>query len=102
MAKLVRSRIFAPLAQLLHPPLVRRYSTFITEKLRFEEITHQLTSTASHKPLLGGKNRLLPPDIRIVEVAPRDGLQNETQILALGDKIAFIEMLESGSATPIS
>lgn len=37
----------------------------------------------------------LPNDIRIVEVGPRDGLQNEKTIIALEDKITFIKMLEA-------
>lgn len=37
----------------------------------------------------------LPNEIRIVEVGPRDGLQNEKTIIALEDKITFIKMLEA-------
>ncbi|HLF66188.1 MAG TPA: hydroxymethylglutaryl-CoA lyase [Gammaproteobacteria bacterium] len=36
---------------------------------------------------------LLPEKVKIVEVGPRDGLQNESQILASADKIALIEKL---------
>ncbi len=36
---------------------------------------------------------LLPKKVKIVEVGPRDGLQNEAQILATLDKIALIEKL---------
>ena len=35
----------------------------------------------------------LPRTVRIVEVGPRDGLQNESQIVPLGQKIALIEAL---------
>lgn len=35
-----------------------------------------------------------PQEIRIVEVGPRDGLQNEATILSVETKIAFIDMLE--------
>src|SRR5438105_4593890 len=36
---------------------------------------------------------MLPKKVKIVEVGPRDGLQNETQVLATPDKIALIEQL---------
>lgn len=35
----------------------------------------------------------LPKKVRIVEVGPRDGLQNEKTIVALKDKVTFIKML---------
>lgn len=35
----------------------------------------------------------LPKKIRIVEVGPRDGLQNEKTIVSLEDKVTFIKML---------
>lgn len=35
----------------------------------------------------------LPKKVKLVEVGPRDGLQNESQVLALSDKIALIERL---------
>ena len=38
----------------------------------------------------------LPEKVRIVEVGPRDGLQNEKTIISLEDKVTFIKML-SGS-----
>ena len=37
----------------------------------------------------------LPKKIRIVEVGPRDGLQNEEMIVSLKDKITFIKMLSA-------
>ena len=41
-----------------------------------------------------GKSRMtLPPRVRIVEVGPRDGLQNEAAFLSVDAKVAFIEML---------
>ena len=36
---------------------------------------------------------MLPNSVRIVEVGPRDGLQNEKQALAVETKIALIEAL---------
>lgn len=35
----------------------------------------------------------LPKEVRIVEVGPRDGLQNENQFIPTEDKLAFIEAL---------
>ena len=35
----------------------------------------------------------LPSRVRIVEVGPRDGLQNEGRIVATADKVAFIRAL---------
>ena len=35
----------------------------------------------------------MPPQVRIVEVGPRDGLQNEKTIIATADKIALIDRL---------
>ena len=37
----------------------------------------------------------LPSRVRIVEVGPRDGLQNETAIIATADKIALIDRLSA-------
>jgi len=34
-----------------------------------------------------------PPQVTIVEVGPRDGLQNEARIVALDDKVRFVELL---------
>lgn len=44
---------------------------------------------------------LLPQKVKIVEVGPRDGLQNESQVLALPDKIALIEKLSQTGLTNI-
>ncbi len=35
----------------------------------------------------------LPSRVRIVEVGPRDGLQNEAALVSVEAKVAFIEML---------
>ena len=35
----------------------------------------------------------LPPRVRIVEVGPRDGLQNEAALLSVDAKVALIDML---------
>ncbi len=43
----------------------------------------------------------LPKKVRIFEVGPRDGLQNEKAILALSAKIAYIEGLISSGLTDI-
>jgi hydroxymethylglutaryl-CoA lyase len=41
----------------------------------------------------------LPPDVKIYEVGPRDGLQNEARLIPSDDKVAFIDAL---SATGLS
>src|SRR4029077_19524048 len=35
----------------------------------------------------------LPPEVKIVEVGPRDGLQNESAIVSTAEKISLIESL---------
>jgi hydroxymethylglutaryl-CoA lyase len=42
----------------------------------------------------------MPPRVTVVEVGPRDGLQNEAAIVATGDKVTFIRML-SEAGCPI-
>ncbi len=42
-----------------------------------------------------------PRPIQIVEVGPRDGLQNEAQVLPVEDRIAFIRRLEAAGARRI-
>lgn len=37
----------------------------------------------------------MPPQVRIVEVGPRDGLQNEKSIISTADKIALIDRLSA-------
>src|SRR3984893_13297585 len=46
-------------------------------------------------PLVG-----LPRSVRVVEVGPRDGLQNEKALVPTGQKIRFIEML-AGAGLPV-
>ncbi|MEO5894442.1 MAG: hydroxymethylglutaryl-CoA lyase [Vicinamibacterales bacterium] len=43
----------------------------------------------------------LPREVTLVEVGPRDGLQNEAQIIATRDKIAFIDQLSAARAPVI-
>ena len=43
----------------------------------------------------------LPVSVRLVEVAPRDGLQNEARFIATADKIALIERLGTCGVTTI-
>ncbi|HET7264851.1 MAG TPA: hydroxymethylglutaryl-CoA lyase [bacterium] len=38
-------------------------------------------------------SRRVPPRVRVFEVGPRDGLQNETAVLALDDKVEFVRRL---------
>jgi hydroxymethylglutaryl-CoA lyase len=42
----------------------------------------------------------LPPHVTIVEVGPRDGLQNEPERIATDDKIAFVDLL-SAAGLPV-
>jgi isopropylmalate/homocitrate/citramalate synthase len=42
----------------------------------------------------------LPPRVTVVEVGPRDGLQNEAQRVSTGDKIAFVDAL-SAAGLPV-
>ena len=41
----------------------------------------------------GSSRMTLPSRVRIVEVGPRDGLQNEPALLSVDAKVAFIETL---------
>jgi len=43
----------------------------------------------------------VPPRVRIVEVAPRDGLQNEGAPIATADKIAFVDRLSDAGHSVI-
>lgn len=43
----------------------------------------------------------LPKKVRIIEVGPRDGLQNEKQIVSIEDKITFIKMLSDAGLKEI-
>lgn len=43
----------------------------------------------------------LPKKVRIVEVGPRDGLQNEKTIISLADKVTFIKMLSEAGLLEI-
>ena len=40
-----------------------------------------------------GPDMTLPARVRIVEVGPRDGLQNEAQVIATDTKVALIDRL---------
>lgn len=43
----------------------------------------------------------LPKEVRLVEVAPRDGLQNEKQVLSTADKLTFIKLLAASGLKTI-
>jgi hydroxymethylglutaryl-CoA lyase len=43
----------------------------------------------------------LPPRVRIVEVAPRDGLQNEPDLVSTESKVAFIDLLSETGVTEV-
>ncbi len=42
-----------------------------------------------------------PRRVRIVEVGPRDGLQNESAIVPTAEKVRFVEMLADAGLTDI-
>lgn len=44
---------------------------------------------------------MLPKSVKIVEVGPRDGLQNESQIVPLAAKVALVEQLASAGCSVI-
>ena len=44
---------------------------------------------------------LMPSQVKIVEVGPRDGLQNETKLISASDKITLIEKLVSAGVSYI-
>src|SRR5204863_4315012 len=43
----------------------------------------------------------MPPRVRVVEVGPRDGLQNERARIATADKIAFVDRLSDAGHSVI-
>src|SRR5688500_9917913 len=43
----------------------------------------------------------LPPRVTVVEVGPRDGLQNERAAIATADKIAFVDQLTAAGHSVI-
>ncbi|HXG24841.1 MAG TPA: hydroxymethylglutaryl-CoA lyase, partial [Chthonomonadales bacterium] len=43
----------------------------------------------------------VPKRVRVVEVGPRDGLQNEAVILSTEDKLRFVEMLSEAGLSDI-
>lgn len=47
------------------------------------------------------KNSTLPSQLKIVEVGPRDGLQNEKQLINIADKIALIGQLADAGLSSI-
>ncbi|PRQ45429.1 putative hydroxymethylglutaryl-CoA lyase [Rosa chinensis] len=58
--------------------------------------THHISSS-SNKPALGN----IPEFVKIVEIGPKDGLQNEKQIIPTDVKVRFIEMLVSSGLTVV-
>ena len=50
---------------------------------------------------LGIKNPAFPQQVRLVEVGPRDGLQNEPEFIETEDKIRFIQKLAQSGLTHI-
>jgi isopropylmalate/homocitrate/citramalate synthase len=50
---------------------------------------------------VNGPLAALPPSVRICEVGPRDGLQNEAATVAAADKVRYIELLVDAGVTLI-
>ena len=44
----------------------------------------------------------LPDRVRIVEVGPRDGLQNETGEITVAQRVALIDRLSAAGLKPVS
>lgn len=44
---------------------------------------------------------MLPSQVKVVEVGPRDGLQNETQVLSVDDKVGLIDRLSEAGLSYI-
>jgi hydroxymethylglutaryl-CoA lyase len=44
---------------------------------------------------------MTPPRVKVVEVGPRDGLQNEAASIATADKIAFVDALSAAGHAAI-
>lgn len=68
-------------------------------------ISRSLSSTSPSSPSPQSSTQLLlqnlPTDVQIVEVGPRDGLQNESTLVSVQDKIEFIERLADAGCTYI-
>ena len=45
--------------------------------------------------------RAMPPRVSIVEVGPRDGLQNESVVISTADKVAFVDRLSAAGHSRI-
>ena len=43
---------------------------------------------------------MLPAKVTIVEVGPRDGLQNEAAVISTADKVSFVDLL-SAAGLPV-
>jgi hydroxymethylglutaryl-CoA lyase len=68
-------------------------------KCLFERLT--TVSGTSFRRSFSRSQRLLAEEVRIVEVGPRDGLQNEKSSIALQTKLELIRRLAQTGATHI-
>jgi hydroxymethylglutaryl-CoA lyase len=76
----------------------------IKKRLRKNDVgIRQLNTTSRHRlyPPRPYDRGAIPGFARIVEVGPRDGLQNEKTALTVGDKITLVEKLISSGLTNI-
>lgn len=69
----------------------------ISKMLRQEPFTNKIRTLTTKETVILPRNH----DIKIVEVGPRDGLQNEPNLVATGDKIQLVKMLADAGCSYI-
>src|SRR3954453_8553603 len=60
-----------------------------------------ISSASGRRPKKKRVDMAIPQSVRIVEVGPRDGLQNEKQVVPTETKIEFIRRLANGGLKTI-
>jgi hypothetical protein len=91
----VERRVFLPILEVEVPPFGR-----VADEAVF---SHDVLKQFAIAPLLGRAAPVVAvgPFAEIIEVAPRDGLQNEKTILSIGNKLRLIKKIESCGFTDI-
>ncbi|MBA0561814.1 hypothetical protein Golob_018612 [Gossypium lobatum] len=79
-------------------PKVRLLGNDDGDAVRFS--TYHYSSNCNHSPT-NKVLRNLPAHVKIVEVGPRDGLQNEKEIVPTSTKVQLIKMLVSSGLTVV-
>ncbi|KAA3472131.1 hydroxymethylglutaryl-CoA lyase, mitochondrial-like isoform X1 [Gossypium australe] len=79
-------------------PKVRLLGNDDGDAVRFS--TYHYSSNCNHSPT-NKVLRNLPAHVKIVEVGPRDGLQNEKEIVSTSTKVQLIKMLVSSGLTVV-